>query len=104
MEPTVVDKPEESRFELHIGDDVAGVANYRDQDGHPAFFHTEVNAEFAGQGLGGKLVQGVLEAMRERGETIYPICPFIAGYIEEHPECADVVVPSMRKRFARESG
>ncbi len=97
----MVDNPEESRFELHIGDAVAGVANYRDQDGHPAFFHTEVDAEFAGQGLGSKLATGVLEAMRERGETIYPICPFIADYIEGHPEYADVVVPAMRKRFEK---
>ena len=95
----MVDNPEESRYELRIGDEVAGVANYRDQGGHPAFFHTEVDTEFAGQGLGGKLVKGVLDAMRERGETIYPICPFVARYIEEHPEYVDVVVPAMRRRF-----
>ncbi len=63
-----------------------------------------MDPEFAGQGLGSKLAAGVLEAMRERGETLYPICPFIARYIEEHPEYSDVVVPAMRRRFASGSG
>jgi predicted GNAT family acetyltransferase len=99
VETSVVDNPEYGRYELRLDGEVAGVANYREENGRLVFFHTEVDPEFAGQGLGGQLARGVLEAMRERGEQIVPVCPFIAGYIGEHREYADVVVPEMRRRF-----
>lgn len=103
MDAQVVDNPEYGRYELQLDGEVAGVANYREESGRRVFFHTEVDPEFAGQGLGGRLVSGVLEATRERGEQIVPVCPFIAGYISDHPEYVDVVVPEMRRRFDRGS-
>ena len=92
-QPTVVDVPEKHRFEVHLDGELAGFAQYRDEDGHFVFTHTEIDDAFEGQGLGSALARGALDEMRERGVRIVPRCPFIASWIERHPDYADVVDP-----------
>jgi predicted GNAT family acetyltransferase len=87
----VIDNKDSSRFEIVVDGKVAGFTRYRPKDGQVEFFHTEIDSAYEGQGLGGKLAEGALTAMRERGETIMPTCPFIAGYIRKHPEFEDLV-------------
>jgi predicted GNAT family acetyltransferase len=53
--------------------------------------HTEVDPEFEGSGLGGKLVAGALDDVRAQGRRVQPLCPFVAKYIARHPEYADLV-------------
>lgn len=53
--------------------------------------HTDVPPELEGRGVGGRLVQGVLETARERGTKIFPACPFVHAYIRRHPEYLDLV-------------
>jgi predicted GNAT family acetyltransferase len=56
------------------------------------FIHTEVAPEFEGRGVGGALAKGALEDVRAGGQyDVIPLCPFIKGYIEKHPEYADLV-------------
>lgn len=95
----VADNAADRRFELTVDGELAGFVVYRHEDGKRVLVHTEVDPAFEGQGLGGKLAAGVLDQLRERGEQIIPVCPFISSYIRKHPEYADVVVPSMRGRF-----
>jgi len=100
--PTVVDAPESNRYELRVGDEVVGVAEYilvpkRDRI---VLTHTEVDPQRKGEGLGGAIAQGVLDDIRGRGLLVQPLCPFIAAYIARHPEYADIVVPEMRAEFA----
>ena len=95
----ISDHPAERRFELTVDGELAGFVAYREEDGRRTLVHTEVDPAFEGQGLGGKLAAGVLEQLRERGEEIVPVCPFITSYIGKHPEYVDVVVPEMRGRF-----
>ncbi|MBW8803067.1 MAG: DNA polymerase IV [Catenulisporales bacterium] len=88
-EPTkteVVDNELENRFEIWYGDSLAGFAAYRRRAGATVFVHTEIGDEFGGKGLGSVLARRALEATVERGETIVPVCPFIAAYLRKHPE------------------
>ncbi|MFC7657816.1 GNAT family N-acetyltransferase [Pseudonocardia benzenivorans] len=84
--PVVVDRPERSRFEVLVGDEVAGRAFYTLDDGLIVFTHTEVDDRFGGRGLGGVLARGALDAARARGLRVRPDCPFIRSWIEKHPE------------------
>jgi predicted GNAT family acetyltransferase len=90
-EPTVVDNPEQHRYELRFGDTVAGVIQYATEPGAIVLVHTEIAPSVEGEGLGSKLVSGALDDIRARGLEVVPLCPFAAAYIGRHPEYADLV-------------
>ncbi|GAA1836027.1 GNAT family N-acetyltransferase [Microlunatus capsulatus] len=87
----VHDEPERSRFTARVEGRLAGVAAYELADGVITFTHTVVGDDFEGQGVGSALARTALDAARERGLAVVPRCPFIAGWIEHHPDYADLV-------------
>ena len=98
-ERTVVDDPGAGRFEIRVGDDVAGYAEYREEGAALAFTHTVVEPAYEGQGIGSALARGALEAVRERGLQVVPYCPFIRSWIAKHPDYVDLVPEGERARF-----
>jgi predicted GNAT family acetyltransferase len=89
VEPRVVDNPEKQRYELWLGEELAGEIRYhRREDGTVVLIHTEVDPSHKGQGLGDVLVQGALDDLHERGIEYRVICPFVAAYLRRHPEDA----------------
>ena len=90
VELVVTDDTEQSRYEAHRGSEVVGFMTYRLDSGRIALIHTEVPPELEGQGIGSQLVAGALDDIRRRGLTIAPICPFVAEYLRDHPEYADL--------------
>ncbi|MEV0681414.1 GNAT family N-acetyltransferase [Actinosynnema sp. NPDC050436] len=84
MDVTVSDNAAASRFEIFLDGERAGFADYELEPGRITFTHTEVAVE--GRGLGGRLVEHALLDARERGLAVVPQCPFVAGYLDKHPE------------------
>lgn len=83
----VVTKNEaESRYEIHVDGALAGFLEYRTVDDVLALVHTEVDEAYAGQGLGGQLAKYALDDAKARDVKISPLCPFVAKYIDKHPE------------------
>jgi predicted GNAT family acetyltransferase len=84
---------ESNRFEAVLDDgSVAGFAQYRlESDGSYRIIHTEVDDAYEGEGVGSRLAQGLLEALRERERTVRPDCPFIATWMRKHPETLDLL-------------
>lgn len=79
------------RFEILVGDVVAGFADYSDgTDGVREFPHTVVASEFGGRGLAGKLVGEALRVTSAEGLRVRPSCSFVAGYLDKHPETANI--------------
>jgi len=91
MSPQVHDDPERSWYEARVDDRRAGVAAYRLRDGVITFTHTVVEDAYEGQGIGGALARAALDDVRRRGLAVVPRCPFIAAWIERHPDYADLV-------------
>ncbi len=89
--PEVEDNPALSRFEMASGGAVAFVEYERAGGGRIALLHTEVPEALSGQGVGSKLVRGVLEALHAEGAKVVPRCEFVAAYVERHPEYRDMV-------------
>jgi predicted GNAT family acetyltransferase len=87
----VTDNRAEDRYEAHANGKVAGYLFYRERPGGLVLIHTEVVDEFEGQGIGGRLVAAALDDIRGRGLSLTPLCRFAAGYIDRHPEYADLV-------------
>ena len=90
-EATVVNVPEAHRFELLLDGQRIGELAYRQRKGRIAFTHTNVNPAYEGRGFGGRLADAALADARRQGLTVVPLCPFIAWYIEQHPEHGDLV-------------
>ncbi len=80
----VSDNPAMSRFEMTSGDAIAFV-EYRRAEDRIVLTHTEVPEAFSGQGVGSKLVAGVLDKIRSEGRTVVAECEFVAAFIERHP-------------------
>jgi uncharacterized protein len=94
VDVTVSDVPERSRYEAHDpGGALAGFLDYRWADGLLVARHTEVDPAYEGQGVGGALSRHVLDRARADGVRVDPRCPFLRGWLERHPEYADVVRP-----------
>lgn len=86
-----MDVPDLSRYELRLGDGVAGVVVYEHDGDVVDLRHTEIDPGHEGEGLGGTLARGVLDDLRRRGLQVRPTCPFIKGWIEKHPDYGDLV-------------
>ena len=82
------------RYELIDDGRVVGIAEYRVQGDVVVLPHTEVVAELQGNGLGAILVQGVLDDICAAGRTVVPRCWYVAQYMREHPETADLLAPA----------
>jgi hypothetical protein len=54
-------------------------------------YHTEVNEQLRGEGLGEDLVEAAVKHAREKGLKIIAKCPFAAHVIDERPEFKDVL-------------
>ena len=94
MMTTIRDNAAESRWELLVDGTLAVFAAYRDtavsRAGHDGnrrtFTHTETQEGFDGQGLASELVKAALDDAKARGLEINPVCPFVRGYLDRHPE------------------
>ena len=90
-DPEIIDVPEANRYELRIGGRLVGLANYRRRDGRIAITHTEVDPSCEGRGLGSRLAEAALSDARRDDLTVVPLCPFIAYYVDKHPEYRELV-------------
>ena len=78
------------RFEMDVAGGTA-LAVYRLAGGVMTFTHTEVPAALRGRGIGSQMMHGVLQEVRAQGLKVVPRCPFVADFIDRHPEFADLL-------------
>ena len=96
----VLDVPEQSRFEIRVGGELAGFAEYRRRPPLIAFTHTLIDPRFEGQGLAHRLVSTALSQARSGGLAVLPFCPFVRSFIAGHSdEYLDLVPGDLRVAF-----
>jgi predicted GNAT family acetyltransferase len=84
--PIVRHEPEARRFTANVGGKTAYLT-YRELDARILDLeHTFVPREHRGGGMASQLTAEALDYARERGYKVVPSCPFVAAYIERHPE------------------
>lgn len=99
-EPLLVrDNPERHRFEIDLGDGSFAIADYTLAASKIMFTHTGVPEAHEGKGIGTTLIRFALDAARERGLKVIPICPFFAAYMQKHAEVQDLLDPTWQKKF-----
>jgi predicted GNAT family acetyltransferase len=88
----VSDRPESSRYEFTVDGEQVGLIDYRISKGTIALLHAEIDPAHEGQGLASQMTRAVLDDARRRGLAVIPMCPFVARFVERHPdEYADLV-------------
>lgn len=81
----VTDNQARGRFEL-TENGLTAFADYR-LDGDVLLIpHVEAPHALRGTGAAGRLMQGVLDQVRSRGQKVAPLCPYAAAWIRRHPE------------------
>jgi uncharacterized protein len=86
----VVHNPGAGRFEFQKDEHLA-VLEYRLSGRKIVFTHTGVPDALGGQGVGSLLARAGLDYARAQSFDVEPLCSFIAGYIQKHPEYKDLV-------------
>lgn len=97
--PVVTDNHEARRFEAHVDGSLAGFADYQLTDDLVVFTHTEVDPAFEGQGVGSAIARHALDQLVAGGtRKALPVCPFITGWIQRHPEYLAVTYGALPSR------
>jgi uncharacterized protein len=94
--PVVTDNSQKSRFELHVGGELAGFVMYRIRGQAIDLLHTEVEPGFQGGGLASRLARASLDDARARHLAVLPTCPYIRSWVRKHPDYADLVPADIR--------
>lgn len=89
MNAPVRDNSPRQRYELEVEGELAFI-DYRRNGRNVVMTHAQVPPAFRGGGIGSALVKGALALVRERGEKVVPLCPFVAHYLRRHPEVQDL--------------
>ncbi len=85
----VTDNEAASRYEMAV-EGRTTFLDYVREGGRVYLLHTEVPPELEGKGHGTRLVRGVLDQARARGERVVPRCAFVRAFLKRHPDYADV--------------
>jgi predicted GNAT family acetyltransferase len=48
--------------------------------------HTSVSDDLRGQGIAKALTERLVTDARAQGQKILPLCPYVKGYMDRHPE------------------
>lgn len=83
--PEFTRNEEAGRFELDGSPETAQLAYQRSGD-RLVLVHTEVADEHEGKGIAGALVRTALAHADAEGLTIVPQCPFVAEWLDRHPD------------------
>lgn len=79
------------RYELRVGGELVGFIDYRLRDDTVVLVHTEVLEAYAGQGHASTLARSALDDARARGLSVVAACPYVAAWVDKHPDYADLL-------------
>lgn len=80
------------QYEFRIGDLIPRIEYIKTKNGEIYLTHTEVPSALEGKGVGSSLVRLALEDIERQQLHLVPLCPFVAGYVQKHPEWKRLVM------------
>ena len=104
-QPIARHDPENSRYVVEMEGRIVGFTEYHLRGGNRYFFyHTEIDEDQAGKGIGSSLARFALDDVRAKEGIVIPLCPFIAAWIERHPDYEDLVDRVIMDRVTGSTG
>jgi predicted GNAT family acetyltransferase len=87
----VTHDPEQQIFFVEHEEEHAYLSYQIISDSVLEYAHTYTPNEIRGKGIATRIIKFSLEYARSEGIQIVPSCPFVAAYIERHPDYSDLV-------------
>jgi predicted GNAT family acetyltransferase len=101
MEAKVIHNEPAHRYEIFLGEEKVGHADYSLMPGEIHFVHTEVNPAHQGKNLAAILTRESLEDVRKNSKLkVVPVCSYVVKYMEKHPETHDLLLNSIEEAVA----
>ena len=88
----IIFEESEQQSAAYDGDRMIGECQYSiDRTGKWVIVHTGVRPEYNGRGIAKRLVECIIEAARERGTKIIPVCSYAQRMMSGKDEYKDVL-------------
>jgi predicted GNAT family acetyltransferase len=92
MDPHVLHNQELSRYDLFLGEELIGLADYVNVDGELQFTHTEVDPAHQGKNYAAILMREAFADIDANNlGKVWPVCPYVVTYMKRHPETAHLL-------------
>ena len=88
----LIDNSPENRYEFRIGEEIAKIEYIKTKNNEIYLTHTEVPVSLEGRGIGSQLIEKTLQNIELQELRLAPLCPFVAGYIQKHPDWRRIVM------------
>jgi len=80
------------RYEVWLGEVLAGFSQYTLDDRLITFTHTQVADAYEGKGVASALIRGALDDVRAgASRRVRPLCPFVKAFIQRHEDPQDLL-------------
>ena len=93
---SIVNNEKEQQFQVMVGPDKAFL-EYRLNNGVIFLMHTEVPDKLSGRGIASALATYAMEYARSHDLPVKVYCPFVAAWLQKHPEYHRLVIPPPAK-------
>lgn len=90
MDITLSNNQEAKQYEYHIEGNLARIEYIR-ANNSIYLTHTEVPVGLEGRGIASGMIKAALQEVKNNQWTLVPLCPFVAGYLQKHPEWQDLL-------------
>ena len=87
----VVENSDDGQFELRRDGELVSLATFSERGDTVIIPHVGTEPARRGQGYATKLMDGVIELLRETNRKVMPLCPFAAQYMRDNPQHADLL-------------
>ena len=98
------------RLEERVGDSVAFLSYSIDDKNQMTIWHTEVPPSLQHMGIGGKLVEEVVQLASRDSSRLRIVCPFAKEHLARHPELIEagaakiLIDPFLSDNLSRDNG
>lgn len=88
----LIDNEAKKQYEYHIDGQIARIEYIKTVNNEIFLTHTEVPEALEGRGIASSIIGKALADVERQGLRLVPLCPFVAGYIQRHPEWKRLVL------------
>ena len=90
MSEDVVHNQRAAQFNMFVDGHVC-VLDYRRDGSVLSLNSVRVPSDVGGRGIAGRLTRHALDWARTHGLSVRPVCPYVAAWIQRHPDYADLL-------------